>query len=274
MEFIYKIDDILEAEIIKRPSQYCKTPYVADGVFKSGGESHLIHTPALGCCGLCDKNSSVIVSKLEKGKKCSYRSELAVYYDEKLGDYIFIGINPKLAETLIDECLNKNKLDFLKDLLEYKREKKIEGTNSRFDFAGVDKDGNKFVMEIKNVPLADYVDCTLKDKKKLNNLDEYSWDSKISYFPDGYRKKSNEPISPRALKHINDLINLKERGYRSIMCYVIQRGDSNRFQPSVIDETYRSLFYEAQRIGVEMYALQFVWDEMGNCYKKKLLDIV
>ena len=27
----------------------------------------------------------------------------------------------------------------------------------------------------------------------------------MSYFPDGYRKNANEPVSPRALKHIEEL---------------------------------------------------------------------
>ena len=43
---------LVKGEIIKRPSQYCKTPYVADVIQK--GETSLsktmAHTPALGCC--------------------------------------------------------------------------------------------------------------------------------------------------------------------------------------------------------------------------------
>ena len=33
--------------IVKRPSQFCKTPYVAD--IEMDGTSYLAHTPALGC---------------------------------------------------------------------------------------------------------------------------------------------------------------------------------------------------------------------------------
>ena len=91
---------------------------------------------------------------------------MALFYEPKLDRNILIGTNPKLAEQLIDNCLKQNNLWFLKDYQEYKRERKIENTNSRFDFAGVDKEGKPFVLEIKNVPLADYVDCTEKDKKK------------------------------------------------------------------------------------------------------------
>ena len=62
----------------------------------------------------------------------------------------------------------------------------------------------------------------------------------------GYRKKAKDPVSPRALKHLNDLMMLSNEGtYRTIMCYVIQREDVSSFQPSVIDEAYRNMFYKA-----------------------------
>ena len=39
--------------------------------------------------------------------------------------------------------------------------------NSRFDFAGIDSNDKPFVMEIKNVPLADYVDVHKKIEKNM-----------------------------------------------------------------------------------------------------------
>ena len=59
-------------------------------------------------------------------------------------------------------------------------------------------------MEVKNVPLADYEDVTAKDRKKMC-FDDRSINSKVAYFPDGYRKKQTDTVSPRALKHINEL---------------------------------------------------------------------
>ena len=52
----------------------------------------------------------------------------------------------------------------LKDIKEYSTQSEI--LNSRFDFIGVDSNNTLFVMEIKNVPLADYVDMSKEDKKK------------------------------------------------------------------------------------------------------------
>ena len=57
------LGDVSSGIIIKRPSQYCKTPYVAD-VQLENGEEILGHSPSLGCCGLAEKDSLVIMSKM------------------------------------------------------------------------------------------------------------------------------------------------------------------------------------------------------------------
>ena len=140
--------------------------------------------------------------------------------------------------------------------------------NSRFDFVGVDKDNIPFIMEVKNVPLADYVDCYASERKKMNlNENDYKVTDKIAYFPDGYRKKKNETVSPRALKHITELTEIKRTSQtRCIMCYVIQRPDASSFQPSNVDSIYRDAFKEAVEAGVEIITLQIKWDENGNAH--------
>ena len=260
MTTIYKLDNLTKGVVLKRPSLSCKTPYVAD--VQIGETSVMVHTPALGCAGLCDRTSTILVTPIEKQKTiCSYRAELSFVYEPKLDKHILVGTNPKLAEVLIYESLKYNKLPFIKSS-DFKREVKIENTNSRFDFAGIDENGQPFIMEIKNVPLADYVDCSAKDRK---NIDVSLYDQKISYFPDGYRKLAKTPVSPRALKHMNELAELKRTtSYRTIMCYVIQRSDTSFFQPSVVDPIYREAFYKAQSEGVEMYAVKFHWNESGE----------
>jgi hypothetical protein len=121
-------------------------------------------------------------------------------------------------------------------------------------------------MEIKNVPLADYEDITAKDRKK-KCYDEFEYSSKVAYFPDGYRKKTTDTVSPRALKHIKELALIKrESKTRCIMCYVIQRTDVDRFQPSVIDPEYRDAFAEALTAGVEIITLVIKWTKEGKAY--------
>lgn len=259
---LFNLGTLFRGEIVKRPSAQCKTPYVADVVLEDGSQV-LGHTAALGCCGLADKDATVLMTKVETTKNvCSHKVQLSIKHE---GDnQELIGIDPKLAERIVDECLKQDCIQSLKNLKSYKREVKM--LNSRFDFAGIDVNGNEFVLEVKNVPLADYVDCYAKDRKN-HDTSKYSYNEKISYFPDGYRKKQKDTVSPRALKHIKELQQLKETtNKRTILCYVIQRTDVSSFQPSNIDPIYKEAVIEAYQKGVEIIPLVCKWTIDGNCY--------
>jgi DNA-binding sugar fermentation-stimulating protein len=269
-----KIDNLIEGQVIKRPSKYIKTPYVADIMCED--EEVLGHTASLGCCGLADVNATVLISlspeskskpKNQANMKCSHTVYLSVLrdtYNEQI-----IGIHPKLAETLTESALSSNLLSRLQNIRKYRRETAIyikDKIDSRFDFTGIDQNGIPFIMEVKNVPLADYEDITAKERAKMDFSDR-DFNSKVAYFPDGYRKKSSDPVSPRALKHIRELTLIKkETNTRCIMCYVIQRTDVNRFQPSVIDPEYRNAFKEAINAGVEIITMVVSWNKSGEAY--------
>jgi DNA-binding sugar fermentation-stimulating protein len=199
--------------------------------------------------------------------KCEYRVYLSIFKER--GNEMIIGIHPKLAEDLTENALKNNMLSRLLNVQRYKRETTIyvEGkVDSRFDFSGVDKNGTPFLMEVKNVPLADYEDITAKDRKQKCYVDRCQ-NSKVAYFPDGYRKKSTSPISPRALKHIRELTLIKKESItRCIMCYVIQRTDVDKFQPSIIDPEYRAAVKEAIDIGVEIITMVVGWTKDGEAY--------
>ena len=138
--------------------------------------------------------------------------------------------------------------------------------DSRFDFTGIDCNGVPFIMEVKNVPLADYEDITAKDRKN-KCYDDRDINSKVAYFPDGYRKKSTDTVSPRALKHIRELTLIKRESItRCIMCYVIQRTDVECFQPSIIDPEYRAAVKEAVEAGVEIITLVVQWTKDGEAH--------
>jgi len=110
-------------------------------------------------------------------------------------------------------------------LKKLEREKKM--LNSRFDFMGIDQDNKRFILEVKSVPL-----CQDED----------------AFFPDGYRKKKTDIISPRALKHIQELQQIKEMhpDYRTILCFVVQRSDATSFRISDNDPIYKDAVKEAQ----------------------------
>lgn len=287
--FLYKLSNLVEAMIINRPSKHIKSPYVADIQLINDDKQHtvLAHSASLGCCGLADKMASVLVCKKEKNIKkksipknqAGLECEYTVYLSKKeeKGFIEYIGIYPKLAEILVEKCLIKNYFSTLQNIRSFKKEtviKILDKVDSRFDFTGLDGDGNPFIMEVKNVPLADYEDVTEKERIKMQiQFEDREYSSKVAYFPDGYRKNSFEPVSERALKHINELAYISEESQKSIgkkirciMCYVIQRTDVDRFQPSVIDPYYREAFINARNKGVEIITLVVKWNEFGEAY--------
>jgi DNA-binding sugar fermentation-stimulating protein len=274
MSLLLKIDSLSEGSVVKRPSKFIKSPYVADIFKKDSLDTILGHTASLGCCGLADTGATVLMAPVPLKKKkdddklhCEYRVYLSVLLER--GQDIVIGIHPKLAENLVEAALKANLLSKLQNIKKYRREAAIyvEGrVDSRFDFAGIDYNDIPFIMEVKNVPLADYEDITAKDRKG-KCYDDRPVDSKVAYFPDGYRKKSADPVSPRALKHIRELTLIKsESKTRCIMCYVIQRTDVDRFQPSIIDPEYRQAVKNSIDAGVEIITLVIRWTKEGEAY--------
>lgn len=265
--FLYKFDKVYPATVVKRPSKICKTPYVADITLQDdeANEEHMAHSACLGCCGMVDAGQKVIMTDSTNTKnKCKYRIMLAKTIER--GNTNIIGVNPKVAEDLVEIALKNNYISSLKNVHNYVREKKM--LNSRFDYFGVDSENKEFVMEVKNVPLADYVDCLAKEKKGLD-FSSYDINSKIAYFPDGYRKKQKDTVSPRALKHITELTEIANdpnKNIRTIMCYVVQRWDVSSFQASNVDPIYKTAFKTAQESGVEIIVLQIGWSEDGTAH--------
>jgi sugar fermentation stimulation protein len=248
---LHQLSTLTEGIVVKRPSKYIKTPYVADIQINITNKNKTIklveeiqgHTPSLGCCGLVDTNAKVLLTESTSNNvKCSHTVQLSVTNDQ-----IVIGVNPKLAEIITENALKNNCLKSLQNIKSYKREVAIyiEGkVDSRFDFSGIDSNGIPFIMEVKTSPL------------EKNG---------ISYFPDGFRKKVTDTISPRALKHIQELTLIKkETNVRCLMCYVIQRSDTHEFMPSPADPFYKKAFYEAIKAGVEIITLQVDWSIDGK----------
>jgi len=259
---IHNIENLQKCQVMKRPSATCKTPYVAD-IKLLNDELTLAHTPSLGCCGLCEKECFVMVRENKTKKKCTHSVILScVKHEEK---EIYVGIYPKLAEDIVNKALNMNCFSKLQNLKKIEREKKF--LNSRFDFYGITENDEEFILEVKNVPLSNYFENIYKNYKEIyeSNKDKYSNDKKIAYFPDGYRKKKGDVVSPRALKHVEELETIaKQQKIKTYLCFVIQREDAELFQISLLDPTYRQAVKSAQENGVTILTLQVKWNSNGE----------
>uniref|UniRef100_A0A6C0KYM1 Sugar fermentation stimulation protein C-terminal domain-containing protein n=1 Tax=viral metagenome TaxID=1070528 RepID=A0A6C0KYM1_9ZZZZ len=262
MSKILAIDNLVKGKVIKRPSASCKTPYVAD-VELEDGTIVLAHTTSLGCGGLVNAGSNVLMTKVDKVKNvCKFKVILSIV--EERGNIQYIGTDTSLPEQIVKKCLENNLIKSLNSIKSLKSQTTF--MNSRFDFAGIDENDNEFILEVKHTPKADYVDCLEKDRKKMD-LSNYDYNDKISYFPDGYRKKVKDTISPRALKHINELSEIKKNSNkRTIICYVIQRTDVSSFQPSNIDPIYKEAVINAVNNGVQILPLVIKWTKDGECH--------
>ncbi len=89
---------LVNGVVVKRPSKNCKSPYVADVIID--GSELMCHSPALGCCGLSDTNSCVLLSKIEK--KIQNR-----FVNIKLNYHIYLKENIKLLLVLTLNLLKK-----------------------------------------------------------------------------------------------------------------------------------------------------------------------
>lgn len=271
---LYKTKHLLKAKILKRPSSSIKSPYVADIQLVDDDYDvidftiYLAHCPSLGCCGLSDNDSIVLVSENNGNTKTKYAVELCIFNETKNNTSItqYISLKPKTAEYISQEVLKYNLIQNLFDFKNIEREKVFE--NSRFDFYCTDNFNNEYIFEVKTVPLAYYVDVPKKEYKKYTELIEKTHiNDKISYFPDGYRKNVNEPVSPRALKHIQELEKIHtETNINCTLLYIVQRTDVCVFQTSNIDLIYKKAVQKAWLNGVNIKVIQIKWNELGEGY--------
>ena len=230
---------------------------------------YLAHSPSLGCCGLSDKDAIVCVStSTNPNTKTNYTIELCCFNEIKKDktNIEYVSLKPKNAEYIAFQCLQKALVNNIPQLIILEKEKKF--LNSRFDFYGKDINNQEYIFEVKTVPLAYYVDVPKKEYKKHQiYIDSCEFNEKIAYFPDGYRKNANEPVSPRALKHIQELEEIALT--TNISCnliYVVQRTDIIYFQTSNIDLIYKKAVQKAWYNGVQIKVLQIKWNEEGEAF--------
>ena len=127
-----------------------------------------------------------------------------------------IGINTHLTNKIVFDALKKRSIKNFIKVDDIKQEVKF-GENTRFDFLLTEKTKKTFI-EVKNVTLS------RKDK--------------IAEFPDA--------ITSRGLKHIEELLRAKQKGFEIYLLFVIQRNDCSKFQLAKdIDPKYCELLIKA-----------------------------
>ena len=186
-------------------------------------EQHTVHVPNTGSMTSCwEANWKCAVSLSDNpNRKMPYTLELTHNGES------WIGVNTANANKLVKEWLNEQKIPELKNYPIIRPEKKIGDSRIDFYLEG-DPDQLPCYVEVKSV--------TLK-------LDE------VAQFPDA--------VTERGQKHLMELMELKKKGFRTVMLYIVQREDVDRMRPAhSIDVNYGKLLKEAFHSGVEVLVYQ------------------
>lgn len=266
MALLYSLPkQLIKAKVVSRPSKKIKSPYLADVLLLEDNKEVLCHSASLGCSGHIVENSIVWVLEKEESKS---KSTHQIYLIEENGS--MIGSHPLVANKIAYKLLKNNLvISNTKDVIS---EYTID--DSRFDFLAKCNDKTT-IIEVKSVPIADYFDGTTKEVKAyLKEFTEHK--EKIAIFPycttAGQRKLSHEPLSERALKHVNSLAKLSTT-FQSVLLFVVQRNDISQFCISKLDPTYKDACKKALDSGVIIKAISVRWDTQ-HCYYEKELEIV
>lgn len=197
---------------------------------KLGDEVLTIHVPNTGSMTSCwapEWKCAISLSK-NPDRKMPYTLEYTHNGES------WIGVNTNNANKLTKAWLEQALIPELAGYKKIQPEKKIG--ESRIDFYLEDHpDKPSCFIEVKSV--------TLKDESSAK-------------FPDA--------VSERGQKHLLELMELKKKGHRAVMLYVVQREDVGDMKPaSSIDPRYARLLDEAIKTGVEVLVYQCKLDLTG-----------
>jgi len=266
MDALYSLaKPLVKAKVLSRPSKKIKSPYLADILIDD--KEYICHSAPLGCSGHIVEGSIVWVLEKEKSKT---HSSHQIYLIEENG--ILIGCHPLVANKIANQLL-RNQL-VLPNTTNIVSETTIN--DCRFDFIAK-CDEKMTIIEVKSVPIADYFDGTSKEVQEyLKEFPQESKLEKIAIFPycttAGKRKLSKEPLSERALKHVESLTNLSKT-YKCVLLFIVQRNDVSKFCITKLDPIYKDACKKALDSNVIIKAISVKWD-IQHCYYEKELEIV
>tara|TARA_B100002051_G_C16464414_1_gene500071 strand:+ start:32 stop:730 length:699 start_codon:yes stop_codon:yes gene_type:complete len=184
------------------------------------------HCPNTGSMmGLLKKGNKVWLSESNNPKR-KLKYTLQIIESEKSK----VGINTHLTNKIVFHALSSNLIKNFKNTDNIKQEVKF-GENTRFDFM-ISGNNKKSFIEVKNV--------TLSRKKG------------IAEFPDS--------VTARGLKHINELLRARKKGYEIFLLFIIQREDCKKLEIAKdIDFEYYKLLIKAvkKNLNVICYDCKF-----------------
>ena len=211
-----KYSNIIKGEFISRPNRFIAN-------VKIENEIHTVHVKNTGRCKeLLVPNCTVYLSGSDNPNRKTKYDLIAVEKERKNKPPLLINMDSQIVNYVAEEWLKES--GFFGKNATIRRE--VTFGKSRFDFF-IETENQKNFLEIKGVTLE-------KDG--------------IALFPDA--------PTERGLKHINELIKAKRKGYSSYILFVIQMKEITEFSPN--SETHMEFaksLKKAEEEGVKIMAM-------------------
>ena len=184
------------------------------------GKEALAHVPDPGRLpGLLLANRKVrLIHQPSEKRKTDYTLTLVRHGS------IWVSVFPVFANSLISNALIEKTLPFLDGYSSFKSE--VKAGDSRFDFH-LNFSKKEAYVEVKSVSLVE---------------------DGIGKFPDAPTK--------RGIKHVQELIEFSEKGYRTAVLFISQRQDTQSITCNdKIDPDFCKWLCKAENAGVELYGM-------------------
>ncbi len=180
----------------------------------------------------------VLLSEQKDPKRKTKYDLVCVYKDD-----VLVSIDSRIPNILLEQAVLEGLEDF-PDIINVRREVTIG--KSRLDFVLTSKQEELCYIEAKSVTLVE---------------------NQIARFPDA--------PTERGSKHLLELIQLIEQGYRAAIVFIIQRPDASGFRSNdVTDPTFAQNLKAAKNAGVEIYAYSCKVDNKGIAIFNKIAVLV
>jgi sugar fermentation stimulation protein A len=263
------------AEVMARPSKIVRSPYVADIRFPDDETIYQAHAPSLGCSGLVDVGSNVYVKAKDGGTAA--KTTHTIHGTVVAGGFR-VGVNPMLANQMVRTIIASGYAEEWLTLgggIDTIKNEVCVG-DSRVDLCIHHKDGSITWVEVKNVPLAHMENSPAGCADYRAAAAIIGPGKKIALFPDGrikksdpglhnggdgYRKSKDASVSPRALKHLDNLAAQVAAGHRAYCVFLCQRTDADRFEPAALDIAYCTAYCSAVAAGVQIRCYVAAWEK-------------
>jgi DNA-binding sugar fermentation-stimulating protein len=245
---------LFRATILKRPSATIKSPYVAD-IRLDDGRLALCHTPGLGCSGLVEANRYIYVNASKPGSKTAFTTQLAECTDAE--GVFYVGIHPMVSQTAARNLLSRISAEAT-----WSSEVVIE-KGTRIDYVGMCPNGKKIYVEVKT--------GMTSLEHSIPRIHRHA------IFPDGYRKKLTDAVSPRAVKHAETLAQLAKdpNTEAAILLFIVPRtdcGEGLTINPA--DPIYCEAVRKAVVAGVQLKAFSLHYMPDGTICADKEVTVV